>query len=212
MRHHEHLNNAPGACFVGAARTCARAALRSRKNLVQRVERFLRQLFERVVLSHDRKRGCWTFDVQPPAKESDIVLICEFGAQPHRHRLHCEQIFSARHIHSQVREIGIAREVSIVGEKAFRRVVQPPIPQFAYRSPALATIVANHWERRPPLTLVNLRLNKALPARSQLAVFVNNALADRPLYQRERSLGFEQRNLPLFFGVEFLSTLSFLSN
>jgi len=68
------------------------------------------------------------------------------------------------------------------------------------------------WERRPPLTLVNLRLNKALPARSQLAVFVNNAFADRPLYQRERSLGFEQRNPPLFFGVEFLSTLSFLSN
>ncbi len=67
------------------------------------------------------------------------------------------------------------------------------------------------WERRPPLTLVNLRLNKALPARSQLAVFVNNAFADRPLHQRERSLGFERRNPPLFFGVEFLSTLSFLS-
>ncbi len=67
------------------------------------------------------------------------------------------------------------------------------------------------WERRPPLTLLNLRLNKSLPARSQLSVFVNNAFSARPLYQRERSLGFERRNPPLFFGVEFLSALSFLS-
>jgi hypothetical protein len=36
-------------------------------------------------------------------------------------------------------------------------------------------------------------------------VFAHNALADRPLYQRQRALGFERRNDPLFFGVEFLA-------
>jgi hypothetical protein len=67
------------------------------------------------------------------------------------------------------------------------------------------------WERRPALMLVNLRLSKALPAGSQLAVFVNNALADRPLYERQRALGLERRNPPLFFGMELLSSLPFLS-
>jgi hypothetical protein len=67
----------------------------------------------------------------------------------------------------------------------------------------------SRWERRPPLHLVNLRLTKTLPGRTQMALFANNALADRPLYQRQRQAGFERRNQPLFFGVEFLSTLAF---
>lgn len=68
------------------------------------------------------------------------------------------------------------------------------------------------WERRPPLTLVNLRLTKALPGGTQLAFYANNALADRPLYQPRRTLSagqvraFEQRNPPLFFGVELVAT------
>jgi len=66
------------------------------------------------------------------------------------------------------------------------------------------------WERRPPLHLLTMRLTKTLPARSQLSVFANNALADRPLYQRVRSIGFERRNPPLFFGVELMSALDFI--
>jgi hypothetical protein len=63
------------------------------------------------------------------------------------------------------------------------------------------------WERRPPLHLVNLRLTKALPWRTQMSLFANNALADRPLYLRQRQAGFERRNPPVFFGVEFVSSL-----
>lgn len=68
------------------------------------------------------------------------------------------------------------------------------------------------WERRPPLHLLNLRITKALPGRSQLALFANNALADRPLYQRQRQAGFERRNQPLFFGVEFLTAIPFTTS
>jgi hypothetical protein len=62
-------------------------------------------------------------------------------------------------------------------------------------------------ERRPPLWLVNLRLAKALPAGLQMAFFVNNALAHRPLYLSRRSEAFEQRNQPLFFGLEMVSRI-----
>ena len=74
------------------------------------------------------------------------------------------------------------------------------------------TPMAARWERRPPLHLINLRVTKALPARTQLAVFANNALADRPLYQRARALGFERRNPPLFFGIELLAMLPSLTS
>lgn len=83
------------------------------------------------------------------------------------------------------------------------------VPPFAALTRAVSPIAAR-WERRPPLHLITLRLTKTLPARTQLSVFANNAFADRPLYQRVRSLGFERRNPPLFFGVELLSTLASL--
>ncbi len=67
------------------------------------------------------------------------------------------------------------------------------------------------WERRPLLHLINLRLTKTLPRRTQMTVFANNAFADRPLYLRQRQPGFERRNPPLFFGVEFLSSLALSS-
>lgn len=62
-------------------------------------------------------------------------------------------------------------------------------------------------ERRPALWLFNLRVSKALPAGLQMSFYVNNVLADRPLYLQRRSGGYEQRNPPLFFGVELVSAL-----
>lgn len=82
--------------------------------------------------------------------------------------------------------------------------------------PAYASLVRavtpleTRWERRPALHLVNLRLTKSLPGQAQLSLFANNALADRPLYRRQRQPGFERRNQPAFFGVEFLATLPHL--
>lgn len=69
------------------------------------------------------------------------------------------------------------------------------------------TPLEGRWERRPPLHLVTLRVTKTLPAHMQVSLFLNNALADRPLYRRQRQLGFERRNEPAFFGVELLATL-----
>ena len=62
-------------------------------------------------------------------------------------------------------------------------------------------------ERRPPLWLFNLRMSKTLPAGLQMSFYVNNVLADRPLYLQRRTGGYEQRNPPLFFGVELVSAL-----
>jgi len=85
-------------------------------------------------------------------------------------------------------------------------------------SPAYATFVRavspleTRWERRPALHLVNLRLTKTLPWRTQLALFANNAFADRPLYQRQRQPGFERRNEPLFFGMELVAAMPWSSS
>ncbi len=79
-------------------------------------------------------------------------------------------------------------------------------PPFASLTRAV-TPLEGRWERRPPLHLINLRLTKTLPGRTQVALFANNALADRPLYQRQRQIGFERRNQPAFFGLEFLAAL-----
>ncbi len=57
-------------------------------------------------------------------------------------------------------------------------------------------------EERPPLWLVNMRLSKTLPAGLQLAFYVNNLFADRPLYFQRRNERFTERNIPLFFGLE----------
>lgn len=86
-----------------------------------------------------------------------------------------------------------------------------PLTRAEALTPPYATLVrgaipmAERWERRPALHLVNLRLTKALPGGTQVAVFAHNALADRPLHARQRSPGYERRNDPLFFGVEFLA-------
>lgn len=69
---------------------------------------------------------------------------------------------------------------------------------------------ALRWESRPALWLVNLRLSKTLPGNAQLTFLANNALADRPLYQRRRAAGLEQRNPPLSFGLELASTFGAL--
>jgi hypothetical protein len=84
---------------------------------------------------------------------------------------------------------------------------QASLPEFAALRRTVLPLEVR-WERRPALHLVNLRLTKTLPGNTQMALFANNALADRPLYQRRRQPGFERRNQPLFFGVEFLSTLA----
>ena len=83
---------------------------------------------------------------------------------------------------------------------------QAAAPEFAALTRAVAP-EEGRWERRPPLHLLNLRLTKTLPGRTQVALFANNALADRPLYQRQRQIGFERRNQPAFFGLEFLAAL-----
>ncbi len=57
----------------------------------------------------------------------------------------------------------------------------------------------------PPLWLLNLRLSKALAGGLEMAFFVNNALAHRPLWESPRTGGFVQRNPPLFFGMELVS-------
>jgi hypothetical protein len=88
---------------------------------------------------------------------------------------------------------------------------QSALPEFAALRRAVLPL-EGRWERRPPLHLVNLRLTKAMPWRTQMSLFANNAFADRPLYLRQRQVGFERRNPPLFFGVEFLSSLVFSSS
>jgi hypothetical protein len=62
-------------------------------------------------------------------------------------------------------------------------------------------------EDRPPLWLLNVRLSKTLPAGLQLAFYVNNLLADRPLYFQRRNERFTERNIPLFFGLELQYTI-----
>lgn len=60
-------------------------------------------------------------------------------------------------------------------------------------------------ERRPALWLLNLRLSKSLPAGLEMSFFVNNVLGSRPLHRSARTNAFEQRNQPLFFGLELVS-------
>ena len=57
----------------------------------------------------------------------------------------------------------------------------------------------------PALWLMNMRLSKSLPSELELAFFVNNVLASRPLHENPRTGGLVQRNPPLFFGVEIVS-------
>lgn len=92
-----------------------------------------------------------------------------------------------------------------------------PLPPAEAAAPAFADLVRplvasdTAWTSRPPLMLFNVRLTKALPGRGQLAVFVNNALADRPVHALRRDGAVppirERRNPPLFFGVEYVSAL-----
>jgi outer membrane receptor protein involved in Fe transport len=106
-----------------------------------------------------------------------------------------------------------ALPIAIVGRDG---VVRPLSPAEA-ASPSLADLVRplapsdTAWTTRPPLSLLNVRLTKALPGRGQLAVFVNNAFADRPVHTLRREGAAqpirERRNPPLFFGVEYVSAL-----
>ncbi|TAE24099.1 MAG: TonB-dependent receptor [Candidatus Kapaibacterium sp.] len=67
-------------------------------------------------------------------------------------------------------------------------------------------------EDRPPLWLLNVRLSKTLPAGLQLAFYVNNLLADRPLYFQRRNERFTERNIELFFGLELQYTIPLEAN
>lgn len=62
-------------------------------------------------------------------------------------------------------------------------------------------------ERRPPLTLINLRLNKEFAPGRGFAFYVNNLPNHRPLYQSARSDTYSQRNISLFFGAEIFFQL-----
>jgi outer membrane receptor protein involved in Fe transport len=110
------------------------------------------------------------------------------------------------------RPLGIEPERAVAFVDRAGRVIplspeQAASPEFAGLARGVPQGIALGWERRPPLPLLNLRITKTLPARGQLALFVNNALADRPLYQPVRTPGFVRRNIPLFFGVEFVAAL-----
>jgi hypothetical protein len=56
--------------------------------------------------------------------------------------------------------------------------------------------------QRPILWLFNARLTKELPSGIRFAFFVNNALADRPLFFNPATGQSTQRNPTLFFGAE----------
>ncbi|MDR7128955.1 hypothetical protein J2X69_001290 [Algoriphagus sp. 4150] len=62
-------------------------------------------------------------------------------------------------------------------------------------------------ERMPPLTLINLRLNKEFGEGRGFAFYVNNLTNHRPLYRSVRSDTYSQRNLSLFFGAELFYQL-----
>ncbi|MCU0646536.1 MAG: TonB-dependent receptor [Gemmatimonadaceae bacterium] len=111
------------------------------------------------------------------------------------------------------RPLGIEPEQAVAYVDRGGRIVsltpqQAASPEFAGLARGVPQGFVLGWERRPPLPLFNLRVTKTLPARSQLALFVNNALADRPLFQPVRTAGFVRRNIPLFFGVEFVAALA----
>lgn len=89
-------------------------------------------------------------------------------------------------------------------------ILHPLTPEEA-RLPANADLVRPVSETflavedPPALFLVNVRLSKTLPRGLEMALFVNNAPASRPLWENPRSGGFVQRNPPLFFGLEVVS-------
>lgn len=55
---------------------------------------------------------------------------------------------------------------------------------------------------RPPLLLINFRMNKEFKPGRGFAFFANNLFNHRPLFQDPRTDAFVQRNLSLFFGAE----------
>jgi outer membrane receptor protein involved in Fe transport len=60
---------------------------------------------------------------------------------------------------------------------------------------------------RPPLLLINFRMNKEFNPGRGFAFFVNNLVNHRPLFQDPRTDAFIQRNLSLFFGAEIFYRL-----
>ncbi|MBC8044731.1 MAG: TonB-dependent receptor plug domain-containing protein [Rhizobacter sp.] len=84
------------------------------------------------------------------------------------------------------------------------------LPQYAALQRPVAPELLRE-ENRPALWLFNLRVTKELPPGLRIAFFVNNLLADRPLYQINRAADtqtiFARRSQPIFFGAEILLTL-----
>ncbi|RCR65568.1 hypothetical protein [Larkinella punicea] len=68
--------------------------------------------------------------------------------------------------------------------------------------------VSLNWQDRPPVWLLNLRLTKEWKAASGFAFYVNNVLANKPLYDNNVSRVRQLRDHPsLFFGVEVFYAL-----
>ena len=62
-------------------------------------------------------------------------------------------------------------------------------------------------EKRPPLWLFNLRVNKEFARGKGFAFYVNNFFNNRPLYLNNRTNTYTQRNIQLFFGAEIFYQL-----
>ena len=64
----------------------------------------------------------------------------------------------------------------------------------------------------PNKWLVNLKVTKSLWDNTAISFYVNNFLNNRPLYASRRRPddfpSYERRNIEIFYGIEFHSTLS----
>lgn len=96
--------------------------------------------------------------------------------------------------------------VNRAGETVSLTPEQASLPEYQiYRRDALESHLLP--EQRPPLWLVNLRLNKEFGRGRGFAFYVNNIFNHRPLYQSVRTDLYSQRNIPLFFGAEIFFKL-----
>jgi outer membrane receptor for ferrienterochelin and colicin len=85
------------------------------------------------------------------------------------------------------------------------------------KSPEYAKAVRNYdtyqyyMENKPNKFLINLRVSKSLFSGAEVSFFVNNLFNNRPLYAEQRyaqqNKNFEQRNTPLYYGIEFSSII-----
>ncbi len=102
----------------------------------------------------------------------------------------------------------LAQTIWIDADRPFNRGTQPIgsldrqgnlafLPELPAQSPQ-----AGLEQTRPILWLFNARLTKELPSGIRFAFFVNNVLAERPLFFNTETRAATQRNPTLFFGAE----------